>query len=68
MADTNRLPLTEAARALHWTYWRCRDAFLTGRLRGGRDADGRFWVETASVNEVLAERATATRSPARLKS
>lgn len=63
MAEDHRLPLTEAARALHWTYWKSRDALLTGRLRGGRDTDGRFWVEVASVNELLAERVTAIRSP-----
>lgn len=51
---TERLPLTEAARRLNWRYWRCRDALLAGELRGGRDPDGRYWVETTSVDQHLA--------------
>jgi hypothetical protein len=53
------IALTDAARALHWTYWRTRDALLSGKLRGTRTGDGRWLVELASVNELLAARAAA---------
>lgn len=48
------IPLTEACRKLHWTYWRARDALLVGRLRGRRDENGRYYVEVASVRQLMA--------------
>jgi hypothetical protein len=51
---------TDAAMLLRWTYWRTRDALLSGKLRGRRAADGRYLIELESVNEVLAARKAET--------
>jgi len=56
MTQTNRVWLTDAALRLGCSYWKARDLLLKGSLRGGRGPDGRLWVESLSVEELVAAR------------
>ncbi len=54
-----QMGLADAGHMLGWAYWRTRDALLRGELRGGRTPSGRWYVDAASVAEVLRVRQTS---------
>ena len=52
----DRIPLSQAAHLLGYKYFRTRDLFLCGILKGDRDERGRIMLDRASVEQLLAER------------
>ena len=51
-----RVPITDAAMRLSLTYHSTRNLVLSGKLAGGRDNYGRFYVEEAAIRRILRER------------
>lgn len=63
MRRNRRLPITDAAMQLGQTYERTRNDLLVGRLTGGRAEHGGLYVDSASVDEMLAQRTDLAPSP-----
>lgn len=54
---TDHLSLARTALRLRLTYHQVRSMLLRGELRGGQDENGRFYVESAAVEQYLSEQA-----------
>ena len=53
MRPIDPLPLAEAALSLGLTYHQVRALVLKGALKGGRDRNGRFFVERAALRKAI---------------
>jgi hypothetical protein len=49
---STRIPLSEAALRLGLTYHQVRERVFRGELAGGRDQNGRFYVEADALPSV----------------
>ena len=52
----DQLSLARAALRLSLTYHQVRELLLRGRLHGGVDGNGRFWVDASDVERLLSQR------------
>jgi hypothetical protein len=53
MRPVDPIPMAEAALALGLTYHQVRALVLQGKLRGGRDRSGRYYVEGAALRTAI---------------
>ena len=58
-----RLSLTDAALRLGLGYHQTRDLLLRGRLRGGKDEAGRYFVDARDLERVRRERVVSVARP-----
>ncbi len=56
---SDRIPLSEAAFRLGKTYHQVRAQMLQGRIKGGKDEFGRFYVDSRDVDRLSSTRIEA---------